>query len=211
MSIKKIEELSNLSNKEWMKRFASRIAKKIDKTQAMEDLISMKKVFDKNKINFWLVGGTLLGIIRDGDFISFDEDVDVAVYEEDFLRKYGILKQEFMEEGFVFRSVKKTMGTKINIYRYGNSKFQKNSIDGLFLCEQYKKNKFRLSRTKRYPKKYFETFETITFNETVFRVPSPPEKYLSIVYSNWEERIKNGKNPYEWRNSKVFWKAKDIK
>lgn len=210
MSIEKIQKLSNLGHKEWERIVESKMTKKLDKNLAMRDLVSMKKVLDKNGVNFWLTGGTLLGLFRDSDFISFDDDVDVAVYEEEFLLKYDVLKQEFIEEGFIFRAVKKTMGTKINLYRYGKSKFQKNSIDGLFLCEKYKNNKFRLSRTKKYPKKYFETFGTITFNDIVFRIPTPPEKYLSSVYSNWRKKIKNAKNQHKWRNSKVFWKVKEI-
>lgn len=38
------------------------------------------KLFNKNKINYWLCHGTLLGIIRDKQLIPWDHDIDIAVW-----------------------------------------------------------------------------------------------------------------------------------
>ncbi len=85
MSIEKIKILSNMSHKDWMRESHHYVDmtkhKYLDKEQALEDLKIIKKVLDENNIDFWLIGGTLVGIIRDGDLISWDDDVDVAVYE----------------------------------------------------------------------------------------------------------------------------------
>ncbi len=210
MSVEKIRTLSNLSHKKWMKIASDHIDLtkhiSLDKKQALEDLISIKKVFDENSISFWLIGGTLLGAVRDKDFISWDDDTDVAVYEEDFLPKYDILKEAFVSEGFIFRDAQKSMGTKINLYRYGKVNTQKNSIDCLFLNDKYENDNYRFSRVRRHPRKYFEKYEEIKFKETIFRVPSPPEKYLSFMYQKWKKVIKSSRPEKEWRNKNIYWR-----
>jgi len=48
----------------------------------------MKKtiiIFNKHNINYWAEGGTLLGCIREGKIINTDDDIDLALIEEDFL------------------------------------------------------------------------------------------------------------------------------
>ena len=40
------------------------------------------KVFNKNKIKYYADFGTLLGIIREGDIILYDTDVDVSIFAD---------------------------------------------------------------------------------------------------------------------------------
>lgn len=56
--------------------------KQIDKIKATENLRLIKKIFDKYGILFQLAAGTLLGAIRESDFISHDEDIDLALIDE---------------------------------------------------------------------------------------------------------------------------------
>lgn len=60
-----------------------------------------------NRINYWLCHGTLLGIIRDGDLIPWDHDIDIAVWydkklKEKFInlmeRKNFKLKEKYLIE-----------------------------------------------------------------------------------------------------------------
>ena len=39
-------------------------------------------IFEKYSIKYWIDDGTLLGIIRDGDLIPWDHDVDVGISGE---------------------------------------------------------------------------------------------------------------------------------
>lgn len=210
MSFEKIKYLSDLKDSEWKKISRKHVNmskhKLFDKKQGLRDITDIKEVFDKNKFDFWLIGGTLLGAVRDHDFILWDDDIDVAVYREDFLNKYDILKKDFISSGFIFRNTKKTMGTKINLFRYGKINTQKNSIDCLFLNDNYKDDKYRFSRIRRHPRKYFENYGTIEFKGMIFRVPAPPEKYLSFMYNNWKKVIKSDRPEKEWRNKKIYWR-----
>ncbi len=210
ISIKEIKYLSSLNDEDWNKISKKHINmsnhKLFNKEQGLKDLIDIKNVLDKNSVDFWLIGGTLLGAFRDHDFISWDDDVDVAVYEEDLLPKYDDLKKDFILSGFIFREIKKEMGTKITLLRYGIINTQKNSIDGLFLNKKYENDKYRLSRMRRHPRKFFENYKTMEFKGTTFRVPSPPEKYLSFMYNNWKKPIKDSRPEKEWRNKKIYWR-----
>jgi len=46
-----------------------------------ELLLDTKLVLDKYGVEFWLDHGTLLGAIRDGNFISWERDIDLGVWE----------------------------------------------------------------------------------------------------------------------------------
>ena len=45
------------------------------------------KILTDNKINYWVCHGTLLGIIRDNKILSWDHDVDFAVWEDEYSKK----------------------------------------------------------------------------------------------------------------------------
>ena len=40
----------------------------------------MKKTLDENNQEFFLMAGTLLGCIRNHDFISHDGDIDIGIF-----------------------------------------------------------------------------------------------------------------------------------
>jgi len=52
----------------------------MDEKVAIESLKQIKEVFDKLDIEFWLDLGTLLGAVRDGKFISWDNDIDLGMW-----------------------------------------------------------------------------------------------------------------------------------
>lgn len=72
----------------------------MDKKLAMEMLTTVKDLFDRNNIKFWPVYGTLLGFVRDGDFIEWDYDVDISVWYYDY-DKIVKLKNDFEKAGYV--------------------------------------------------------------------------------------------------------------
>ncbi|MCC7795117.1 LicD family protein, partial [Escherichia coli] len=45
-------------------------------------LLGLKKILDANKIQFFLVSGTLLGCIRDKKLLKHDKDIDIGVWSE---------------------------------------------------------------------------------------------------------------------------------
>jgi lipopolysaccharide cholinephosphotransferase len=53
------------------------------KIELIEMLKSIVDDFDKNKIQYWADGGTLLGAVRNGGIIPWDDDIDIGVFKED--------------------------------------------------------------------------------------------------------------------------------
>ena len=73
--------------------------KRIDKTIAKENLTILKTVCDDSDLPFILFYGTLLGAIREHDFITHDEDIDIIMYKKDMSRFLNTLF-ELREKGF---------------------------------------------------------------------------------------------------------------
>ena len=64
-----------------------------------EMLEKVSKIFNKNKIQYWVDGGTLLGAVRHKGIIPWDDDVDISVFYKD-RNKIWKLKKEFEKNGY---------------------------------------------------------------------------------------------------------------
>lgn len=60
----------------------------------LEMLIQTDRICKKHKINYWLSDGTLLGAVRHGGFIPWDDDLDINMMRSDYLRFIEIAKIE---------------------------------------------------------------------------------------------------------------------
>lgn len=67
--------------------------------------VELLKEFDricrKHDLAYWVDGGTLLGAVRHGGFIPWDDDVDVAMPSRDFLKFVAVAQAELPEGLFL--------------------------------------------------------------------------------------------------------------
>ncbi|WP_314730690.1 LicD family protein [Oribacterium parvum] len=67
-------------------------------------LSEVDKICKKYDIPYYAVGGTLLGAVRDGNFIPWDDDVDIIMLRGDYNRFIEVVEKELPEE-LVFKSM----------------------------------------------------------------------------------------------------------
>ena len=58
------------------------------------------ETFTKNQIEYWITGGTLLGSVRHGGIIPWDDDADVCIMKKD-VGKLRKLKAAFRRKGYL--------------------------------------------------------------------------------------------------------------
>ena len=73
--------------------------KRIDKTIAKENLTILKKVCDDSDLPFILFYGTLLGAIREHDFITHDEDIDITPFSDG--RKWNLFVESDKKQTYI--------------------------------------------------------------------------------------------------------------
>ena len=95
---------SNLSDSEWLKVRPSVVSKPPYDSRGREQVLKDTfKVLNEINVKFWLSGGSLLGAIRENDFIAWDGDIDLLMMVEDFLPVMNEIKIKLISEGFIVR------------------------------------------------------------------------------------------------------------
>lgn len=61
---------------------------------ALDALVEFDSVCKKNSIQYWLDSGTLIGAVRHGGFIPWDDDIDICVRRQDYNRLLKCLRRD---------------------------------------------------------------------------------------------------------------------
>lgn len=85
------------------------ISKEEQKCLILEILIDFDKVCKNNNIPYSLAYGTLLGAVRHNGFIPWDDDIDVIVTRENYVKLIGILNAK-LQTNHIFVCVENTKG-----------------------------------------------------------------------------------------------------
>lgn len=160
--------------------------------QAKDILFTTKHLFDEKGISFFLIFGTLLGAVREKNFISHDYDVDIATSDYEKVKE---CIPEWHSKGFKvcrytdhFMSFMKD-GVYIDVYRYLEStpkRFFKSWCCQIDKCIM--------------PKKFFKKFITIDFLGENFNIPLKSEELMRWIYGkDWKTPIKGKHGIYDVR------------
>lgn len=60
----------------------------------LDILIAVDEICRRHDIPYWIEGGTLLGAVRHGGFIPWDDDLDIALMKQDYHKLLGYLEKE---------------------------------------------------------------------------------------------------------------------
>lgn len=186
---------------------------------ALNALKDVDKGFKELKVDYWLDFGTMLGCVREKDFIKHDLDLDFGVVyskrnkdiEEVFKRNSLIKRKEiWLKDQKILAQESYTYKNKINIdiyyYReilnelllYDFIKEENSSYD-----ESIKKNGGLDIVITRYPKSELINVE---FKNGKYKIPKMYKKYLEITYG---KDYMKPKKPYENYYLKSLEKIKD--
>ncbi len=94
----------------------------------LEMLQEIDRICKENSIKYTIIGGTLLGAVRHGGFIPWDDDADVAMLRPEFEKFCELAEDKLDKNRFYFQSLDKTPG-----YRWGYAKLRRKGT--LFLRE----------------------------------------------------------------------------
>lgn len=166
--------------------------KQIDKEIADENLILLKKLFDSLNIKFQLAYGTLLGAVREKDFISHDEDIDLALLDEErekLLSNIQILRNHGFE---ICRYDRRDLISLIRKGEYIDLYFFRRYKDGMRMCSGEVMLEDFLKDSVEYE-----------FKGNLYLIPRRYLDFLSCYYGeNWKIPIQT--NNYQMG----FWKVK---
>lgn len=82
------------------RKFEPELLRKLQLTEA-EMLDEIVRVCDKHKLQYFLIGGTLLGAVRHKGFIPWDDDLDIAMPRKDYEKFQKICSKELNEQYYL--------------------------------------------------------------------------------------------------------------
>ena len=171
----------------------------IDKDIARENLLLFKKIADRNNFNFLIFYGTLLGAIREHDFISHDIDIDVVTNDEDKLLE---IIPELINNGFKFIRYESSPSLKSYTTLYS---FRRSSVYIDVYIAYKEKNKYNLLNC--YIKKSFiENKMQYEFLDEKFTIPKEYIKILKLLYGkDWKIPQKNKPGDFKPRRNIIYY------
>ena len=149
-----------------------------------DGLMVLKKLFDQINLSYYLSSGTLLGAVREKDFIPWDWDVQMYLLMEDAYPIRHKLNEFFLKKGFIIK--------KFNDSR-DSLKWDLRKEGAIFeLTAWYEKGKWRYRRKEsmRVPSYLFKGEYKINFKNEVYKTLNPPEEYLKFCYGDWKKPIR---------------------
>lgn len=158
------------------------------------------KFLESNNIYYWVDAGTMLGIIRDNDFIENDTDIDIAIVIKDADTLYELL----LEHGYniwyfytdsnnkktLIRAEKESVGIDFEIfykeydnYYYDASRDLPSNIERVDIGQ-------RAILRYEFQSAIINELTTFKFKNIDIKVPKDYDTYFLVYYSNWKVKTK---------------------
>lgn len=136
---------------------------------------------DANQLGYTLAFGTLIGAVRHGGFIPWDDDIDIAMPYEDYQKLIGILRTKKIAENIEFSC---HANNPNHLWAFGKVYDTRTKLDELIFISEYKKRqdsmKFGL---------YIDIFP-------IYPAPDKPEEQTLFerkIKSNYKNMIRSSR------------------
>lgn len=164
---------------------------------ALKMLKDVTDLLDINNIEYWLEGGTLLGVIRENRLLPWDNDLDISIKEKDANKLIHVVKKlnyrvrfrEFEKDDAPFKK-----GIK-RLIKISNKKFIffKGEVTLDIFIKFEKENEFFWqvgTKKKSVPAYFYKELIKYNFNSKEYLVPQLYEEYLTHRYGDWKTPVK---------------------
>lgn len=169
--------------------------KTLEKAKSL--LIRVTKYLEEKGYSYFINFGTLLGIVREGNLLPWDDDIDIAIVKnftnnkifinqmEDFFRM--VIKNDKFQVVSLLKSdkSKKILGIDFKISSEENISFVI-SLDLLYINEESAYLPIDIL-----PSNFFQKQDNVYLDGNVLRAPFPKKEYLTYVYKDWNVVKKN--------------------
>lgn len=152
------------------------------KNRFLPVLKQMMAISDK----FFLMYGTLLGCIRDGEFIEWDDDMDIGILEEDWNDDFIAELSKFAQVSVSKHNNRTSKIRLVHDHDHTCLNIMRDENGDRFFTEG--------NITLTVPGKYLKEFKEIDFYDMKVRVPVNAEEFLAWDYGDW----KTPQKEYNW-------------
>jgi len=197
--MKENRKISLLSNSEWQKiRNKYHVPNQgMNMDSAKEILFEVDKLLKELKIEYFLSCGTALGLYRDGDFIPWDDEIDIDIPSEIFVPNIEEIKEKFLNNDFIARATNRGQTSKMSVFKKGVKVAMGAIYDN--------KKGYRCDSYQKFPIKFYENAVQFEFEGANFTLPGPLDEYLTFYYGDWKTPIKSY-NTNEYLNKNGQWR-----
>ncbi len=152
----------------------------------VELLIFIDKICNKYDIDYWLGFGTLLGAVRHGGFIPWDDDIDLVLLRKDYRKLIEVLPNEMIKYGLTEDcGLTLLLENKKNYFDEFNSVYDAKDYEGNKLIDS-KYNFLQFAWLTPYVKIDFFPFDFIVDEE----VKDIHDKFAPAQYKFNEDLVK---------------------
>lgn len=149
------------------------------------------EILNEYKLDYFLISGTLLGLVRHKDFIPWDDDIDLIVDRSivdklpNIVEKYGDSINFIERDGYIVKTCYKNKEIELdcewsNYVINKNGKYNWPFIDLFFFTKNDADTITFFNKlwdaTKFFPK------QNIIFNDIIVSIPKDPYYFLSLNY-----------------------------
>jgi phosphorylcholine metabolism protein LicD len=163
-------------------------------------LEDVTRILEKHNVRYWLDFGTLLGIVREGRILPWDDDMDISIFEEDRQKVHDIVMPEIKRLNY--RTYSRMHEIDDNILKNGDFRtFKVRNYRWRFfkgyvkidIFVMYKKDDYiywrEFNKRHRLPLSLVQEFDTIEFNGKEYTKPKKTDEYLTYHYGDWRVPI----------------------
>ena len=151
----------------------------INKEIRIRGLKKIITILNNNNIDYFVLYGSLLGLIREGELLENDDDIDILVHTDNIDHTLQLMKNHNMP-------IKTSYANKIFIHEskdYGKIEIYRYVVEGKELIDVWTKQALN---TGVFPKDFILPTKTMKFYDLDIKVPQYPEKTLDHFYKDWK-------------------------